>query len=271
MRRPTLDSACSRRDFLCRSALAAASLAPLAPLAGCSLLEPKKGARADPTAGHLTARPAAAPAAPRAPLAPGLTTLDVDVPQQILLYVPSGYSPEKPAPLAVALHGAGQSARTGIAPLMAQADAAGLLLVAPQAVGTTWDFIWGSYGVDVANIDRALARLFRDANVDPARVALTGFSDGASYALSLGITNGDLFTRLVAFSPGILAPAAYRGKPPIFVSHGTRDGILNIDACSRRFVPALRGDGYVVTYKEFDGPHTVPAEIAAEAARFIAA
>jgi predicted esterase len=144
------------------------------------------------------------------------------------------------------------------------------VLLAPQALGTTWDFIWGTYGVDVAAIDRALAKVFRDVAVDPARVSLTGFSDGASYALSLGLTNGDLFTRLVAFSPGILAPAAYNGKPAVFVSHGTRDQILSIDRCSRRFVPKLRGDGYAVTYREFDGPHTVPPNIAEEAARFVA-
>jgi phospholipase/carboxylesterase len=35
-------------------------------------------------------------------------------------------------------------------------------------------------------------------------VALGGFSDGASYALSLDLTNGDLFASLIAFSPGFI-------------------------------------------------------------------
>ncbi|AHG88869.1 phospholipase/carboxylesterase [Gemmatirosa kalamazoonensis] len=259
-------STCTRRDFVRFGALGAASLAGTS-LGACRLFEPKTSSGDSPAA-HLVSRPGAATGA-RGPLTPGLEPLDVDTSQEVLLYVPTGYTPDRPAPLAVALHGAGQSARTGITPLMAQADAVGLIVVAPQSVGSTWDFIRGTYGPDVANMDKALARVFRDANVDPARIALTGFSDGASYALSLGLTNGDLFTRLVAFSPCILSPAARRGKPSIFVSHGTRDGVLPIDSCSRRFVPSLRADGYAVTYREFDGPHMVPSAIAAEAAAFI--
>jgi phospholipase/carboxylesterase len=64
-----------------------------------------------------------------------------------------------------------------------------------------------------------------------------GFSDGASYALSLGLTNGDLFRHVIAFSPGFMAPAARRGEPPVFVSHITRDGVLPIGVTSHRIVP----------------------------------
>jgi predicted esterase len=35
-----------------------------------------------------------------------------------------------------------------------------------------------------------------------ATLAVSGFSDGASYALSIGPANGDLFTHVMAFSPG---------------------------------------------------------------------
>jgi predicted esterase len=251
-------ASCTRRQFLAWSALAAGGTA----LAGC--LDDSTGlpgGRGDARS-VLASRPILAPTVPRGALAPGVRVLTAPATPEVLLYVPTGYSPAKPAPLAVTLHGAGQSNRTGIAPLQAQADASGMLLVSPQSVGTTWDFIYGQYGADVAALDAALGQVFRDCNVDPAHIALTGFSDGASYALSLGLTNGDLFTRLVAFSPGLMAPAAYRGKPPVFVSHGTRDQILPIDATSRRIVPSLRDAGYQLTYREFDGPHAVPADIA---------
>ena len=92
-----------------------------------------------------------------------------------------------------------------------------------------------------------------------------GFSDGASYALSLGITNGDLFTHVLAFSPGFVAPAGQTGAPRIFVSHGTRDGVLPIDRCSRSIVPELKRGGYDVLYREFDGEHSISLEIALEA------
>lgn len=81
----------------------------------------------------------------------------------------------------------------------------------------------------------------------------------------MGVTNGDLFTHVIAFSPGFIASAGEHGKPSLFISHGTRDRVLPIEACSRRIVARVRGAGYRVRYKEFDGPHTVPAEIAGEA------
>ena len=101
--------------------------------------------------------------------------------------------------------------------------------------------------------------------VDPARIGIGGFSDGASYALSLGVANGDLFTHVLAFSPGFIAPAVRRGKPRIFISHGTRDEVLPIDRTSRTIVPDLERRGYDVRYREFNGPHTVPADLAREA------
>ncbi len=116
----------------------------------------------------------------------------------------------------------------------------------------------GGYGPDVAFIDRALERVFDRLAVDARRLAMTGFSDGASYVLSLGLTNGDLFTHLIAFSPGFLAPATKRGKLPVFVSHGNRDGVLPIQETSPRIVPELERDDYEVRYREFDGPHTGP-------------
>src|SRR5919202_6240688 len=66
----------------------------------------------------------------------------------------------------------------------------------------------------------------------------------------------------MAFSPGFVAPAPPRGRPRVFVSHGTADAVLPIDRCSRRIVPRLRQASYDVTYQEFEGPHTVPPEIA---------
>jgi phospholipase/carboxylesterase len=184
------------------------------------------------------------------------------------LYVPASYQPEKPAPLVLLLHGAGEDARDGLAQLRGQADETGLILLALSSRGLTWDSILdrGRYGSDIAVIDRALEHTFSRWAVDPARVAVGGYSDGASYALSLGIANGDLFSDVIAFSPGFLAPTVQRGSPRIFVSHGTQDRWLPIDSCSRRIVPQLERDGYEVRYREFEDGHVVPPGIAREAA-----
>lgn len=153
-------------------------------------------------------------------------------------------------------------------------------VLAPDSRGHTWDVIQArqftlvdaitgqrhasAFGPDVMFLDRALERVFRTVAVDPMHIAVGGFSDGATYALSLGLMNGDLFRRIVAFSPGFVVDGAPRGRPEIFVSHGLTDEILPIDDCSRRFVPDLRKRGDAIALREFDGGHEVPAAIARE-------
>ena len=92
--------------------------------------------------------------------------------------------------------------------------------------------------------------------------------DHLIYALTLGLTNGDLFTHAIAFSPGMLPLRERHGAPAVFVAHGTRDEILPIDLCSRRIVPELERLRYRVEYVEFDGLHTVVPAIAGRAVRW---
>ena len=155
------------------------------------------------------------------------------------------------------LHGAGGHARR-LASLLSIANSFGVVLLVPDSRGTTWDAIRGGYGPDVEFINRALDQTFARCAVDQRKLAIGGFSDGATYALSLGLDNGSLFTHVMAFSPGFIAARRPSGKPRIFISHGRSDAILPIDVTSRRIVPELEDAGYAVTYKEFDGPHTVP-------------
>lgn len=197
---------------------------------------------------------------------PGSRPLGLGGKRDGILYVPKGYRADQPAPLVVMLHGAGGNARNSLGSWQKLADDAGLLLLVPESRGSSWDIIVDDgYGPDVAFIDRALAYVFERYAVNPERIVVSGFSDGASYALSLGVTNGDLFSHVVAFSPGFLAPATQRGEPAIFISHGVKDEVLRIGPCSRRIVPMLQRAGYEVRYREFDGPHTLPADIVREA------
>lgn len=218
-----------------------------------------------PTEGRLRERPtevsAAAPVGLQ-PIGVGVTRADY------LLHVPEAYQAASPAPLMLWLHGAGGRAHTFLSSeLQDQADADGMLLLVPISKEYTWDVIagCGRYGPDVAAIDQVLEITFSHYAVDPMHIAVGGFSDGASYALSLGITNGDLFTHVLAFSPGFMMPTGQRGTPRIFVSHGTRDEVLPIDRCSRRIVRQLERAGYDIRYREFEGGHAVPPDVTREA------
>jgi phospholipase/carboxylesterase len=179
--------------------------------------------------------------------------------------------PDAKVPLLVFLHGATQSGAGVLRRIGPEAAGSGIAIVAPDSRGRTWDAIRDGFGEDVAFLNRVLEFVFAHLDVDPSRVAIGGFSDGASYALSLGLGNGDLFPRVVACSPGFLIQAPSHGRPHVFVSHGTSDQILPIDQCSRVIVPRLRSMGYDVTFREFEGRHELPPEVAREAVRWMAA
>jgi predicted esterase len=185
-----------------------------------------------------------------------------------LAYVPEPVD-GRPYRLALMLHGAGGSPRHGLDLLLPAADEHRLLLLAPKSTLATWDVIVDGFGKDVRRIDRLIEEIVDSYAVED--VIVGGFSDGASYALSIGLTNGDLFSSVLAFSPGFAAPLVLHGEPRVFVSHGTADRVLPVDACSRRLVPRLESMEYLVTYHEFEGGHEVPQEVVERAVSWLQA
>jgi phospholipase/carboxylesterase len=210
---------------------------------------------------RLTARPAVIEGC----LRPGIHKLGIAPDEDALLYVPPTFQYRQPGALAVSFHGAGGSAEQGINLLKKQADEAGFVILAPSSRSFSWDVIVHEFGPDVELLDKALHMVFDRCFIDPQSVVICGFSDGASYALSLGLANGDLFQVVIAFTPGFVVPLQPEGRPRLFISHGTRDTVLPIDRCSRHIVPRLRHAGYELEYVEFTGAHTVPERIKAAA------
>lgn len=196
----------------------------------------------------------------------GIRNIGLDKDRDALLYVPKTHAPEQPAPFALLLHGAGGSAEHGLFLLKDLAETHNLILLAPSSRGTTWDLIEERlFDRDVLFIQQALETVFQTCVPDKKRFAIGGFSDGASYALSLGLINGELFTHILAFSPGFFHAPAAAGKPKLYLSHGVNDPVLPIGPCSRRIVPKLRREGYDVTYREFGDGHSVPESVSTEA------
>jgi predicted esterase len=212
--------------------------------------------------GRLTARPGEGAKSSE----PGRRALE----RNSILHVPKTAT-QSSLPLFVMLHGATQSAEDMFWYLGATPDETGVVVFAPNARDTTWDAIGGSFGDDVADLNRALEHVFETVAIDPARIAIGGFSDGATYGLSLGLINGDLFHSVVAFSPGFLIDGMAHGKPRVFISHGTHDHILPIDRCGRRLAANLISRGYEVSFREFDGDHEIPADVAREGLTWIKA
>jgi phospholipase/carboxylesterase len=220
--------------------------------------------------GHLEARPypdGVPP--PRLAPGPGRHALRLAEGRDGILYVPSGWTPRSVAPLLVLLHGSGGSGERILTHLAPLADEIGLLVLAPDSRSHTWDGPLGDLGADVSFLDRALGFVFERYALDHKRIALGGFSDGASEALTLGLTNGVLFTHVIAFSPGAASSPSRVGWPRVFVSHGTADEVLPIDQTSRPIAARLRANGYDVTYRELNVGHVVPEELMRLALRWL--
>jgi phospholipase/carboxylesterase len=217
--------------------------------------------------GRLISTPTAAPLA--WPLPPGLHTLGALGSPGSVIHVPAGASPQRPLPLVVLLHGAGGRPEHTLALLDDARDDA--VVIAPKSHDATWDVLRHGFGDDVALIDRLLAWTFQRIAVDTQRVVIGGFSDGASYALSLGLLNPQVFTHVLAFSPGYVlrVPQDASRRARVFVAHGREDHTLPIDTCSGRIVPALRAAGHEVHYIEFGGGHEVPVHVRREAVKWV--
>ena len=253
-----MQNSVNRRDFILAAGGAAVALA-------CRPVQKLDLPPEDPARLIIKVKP------PRDKIAAGINKLglgqDFD---DGFIFVPAAYTPAKPAALLVLLHGAGQSSEEWRrAPLELLFGPKNIVVLAPDSRGPTWDMMLEGFGPDVEFLNKAFESTFSRVAIDPKRIGFGGFSDGASYALSLGLRNGDLFNGLIAFSPGFVSPGAFRGKPRIFVSHGRQDSVLPIDMASREIVPALKKRGYDVNYVEFDGDHTIKRDIASQAAAWL--
>lgn len=204
--------------------------------------------------------------APKGTVVQGITSPYNEGQQEAIIYVPTSYKPSVQAPLVLMLHGEGAVPSTALSLFQPYADAMGLVILAADSAGTTWDTLdLGYYGPDVEFINNALVATFNEVNVDPLRVSVGGFSDGASYALTVGLTNGDLFSRVIAFSPVSLPPYSPKGMPKFFMSQGLSDPVIDPADGGRFLSQKLITAGYAVDYQEFAGGHEVPDAIIQQA------
>jgi len=198
------------------------------------------------------------------------------LPDNAIAYIPA--SAPAHAPLLVLLHGAGRANAVMVQHFEAEADMRGLVLLAPVSRGVTWDAVsiaeeppsqdsplanrlshrFGS-SADARRVEAAIAALEKQVAVDPKRVVLSGFSDGATFALAMGMSRDYPFAAVIAWSPGI----AIRTEDPahgrrVFISHGRADPILKFQTTCSEIVPLVQSEGATVTFLPFDGGHDAP-------------
>ena len=202
------------------------------------------------------------------PLPAGTHPLGLSAERDAILVVPHGLDPQGPAPLMVLFHGGGGSAEKILPMMEDHARARDFLLLVPQSTFPTWDLVIGGNGPDREQLDEALALVADRFLLDPTRLAFAGHSDGGSYAMSLGITSGDIASHLIVSSAGFLSVQMQTGTPRIFISHGILDEQIPIERSGRSHSAALKGVGYDVTYVEYNGPHAYQPAVVALAVDF---
>ena len=212
------------------------------------------------------ARLRARPAKPRLHAQPGRHAFGLGGTRDGYLSVPQNYNPAKPIPFILMFHGRGGSS-ANLETVCEAAAKEGIAVAVPDSRGLTWDRIKGQFGPDIEFLDRVLAYVFERLAVDPRHLAIAGFSDGGSYSLSVGLSNGDLFSHVIAYSPEFVSAPLRFGKPPIFITHGVQDPVLSVNL-TENMVRQLQGSGYQVELKEFSGGHFMRPDLVKESFRW---
>ncbi len=207
-----------------------------------------------------------------------LTRLSEEAPgATYCIYVPKDYDPLAPTPLVVGLHGGGRGGRdetlvTGSGEsamnfYQGLAESWGWIVVCPTAIAAPW-----SASPNEAWMDALLEEMAYLYNVDETRVYLTGHSMGGFGAWYWGPARAEVWA---AF-----APCAGGGGPgataslglPVFIYHGTDDGVVGpgSDRSAARSLAAGKGKADFA-YTELDGVgHGFPRAVADELFRFFA-
>ncbi|MEV0416239.1 PHB depolymerase family esterase [Streptomyces sp. NPDC050448] len=141
-----------------------------------------------------------------------------------------------PRPLLIAFHGRGADAehlrkQSG---LDRAAEARGMLLVYPEALGKAWGAGTAPTGqrpdpdTDVRFTEALVAELVRTGRADPHRVYVAGFSNGGSMALRMAAQRPDLVAGAASVS-GELPTGAAAVKPsgavPVLIVYGAEDPV----------------------------------------------
>jgi phospholipase/carboxylesterase len=204
----------------------------------------------------------------KGPLPPGRNPLGIAGERDAILYVPAGLEAHQPVPLFVMFHGAGGFPEKVLPFIEEHAERDKFLVLAPHSLYPTWDIVIGGSGPDLERLDRALVEVTSRYAIDRNRLAFAGFSDGASYALSMGITNGDIASHVIAFSGGFMSVFTQEGAPKVLIAHGMRDEQLPVETSGRPNAAKLKAAGYDVQYIEFNGPHAIQPAVVGMAVQF---
>ncbi len=174
------------------------------------------------------------------------------------LMTPETLDPGRAYPLVTVLHGAGRQDELLVRAYADEPERRQALFLVVRSCQPTWDLIAGGDGEDLEFLAYAYDGIYGRYRVDPARQALVGYSDGATYALAVGLSNPRVFAAVMAWAAGFLAIdtanlAPDDPKPRVLLEYGTQDQLFPFDRVALPMRQALEGLGYTVTFRADEG------------------
>lgn len=204
--------------------------------------------------------------------------------QRAALYTPDEIDPAKRYPLLTVLHGAGRQDEALMRAYRFEAQQRQAFVLIARSFHQTWDLI--ALGIqggaalagaspsprpDLDFLEYAYDLIYRRYPIDAGRQGLIGYSDGASYALSVGLSNPDLFCAVMAWAAGFLAleaEAAEPGtpRPAVYLTYGTHDELFPFEHVAKPMQRHLEALGCKLTFVvDEGGRHWPPSDFQPEA------
>ena len=208
-------------------------------------------------------------------------------PQEGVLLTPTVVDPERRYPLFVVFHGAGRGEERLAGAYAAEPERRQALFYVPRSLDFTWDLIaqgagraapgtapgtGGAAGAgepvsdrpDLDFLEYALDLVWRHYPIDASRQALVGYSDGASYALSVGLANPQLVRAVLGWAAGFLAldlaalPTGWP-RPALLLEYGTHDEVFPFAQVALPMRERLERLGYRVEFRVDEGGRHWPS------------
>lgn len=167
--------------------------------------------------------------------------------RRFTVYLPVGYSPDKPRPLFINMHGftSAMSQQMTVSGFNGTADLKDCIVVYPDGVQKRWNS-GTNFGVvsgvdDVGFLSKLIDRMIVLYNADPSMIYSTGYSAGGfmSYRLACDLTN-----RISAIAPVVasMVEDTYANCAParpisVIAFNGTSDGVTNYEGFPGNFRP----------------------------------
>jgi phospholipase/carboxylesterase len=195
--------------------------------------------------------------------------------QRAALFTPDEIDMEERYPLLAVLHGAGRQDEMLMKAYRDEAERRQALILIPRSFGMTWDLIQhaaqGGVGPDAPSprpdldfLEYAYDLIFRRYPVDFDRNALVGYSDGASYGLSVGLSNPELFRAVMAWAAGFVAieneaASSDTPRPAVLVEYGTHDELFPFEQVALPMKEQLEAFGCSVEFRVDEGGRHWPS------------